>query len=139
MTMEPFPHSGAQLASVHPCKHASVMKKFIDRMEAAQPSAPPTAGENTSTEKGGKKKWGLGGMVRRVTGSVPSATGDKEAKKEGSDSSAEEAPGLQVDFYLVIVGLVVPWCWPELTPQFLKFIASIVPTIEVSLAFPWRK
>jgi len=110
MTMEPFPHSGAQLASVHPCKHASVMKKFIDRMEAAQPPSSPGPGtgaseSSSSGEKGGKKKWGLGGMVRRVTGSGPSAgaVGDKEVRKEGSDSNAEEASGLQVDFYLVIV------------------------------------
>ena len=41
MTMEAFPHSGQQLASVHPCKHASVMKKFIDRMEASQGETTP--------------------------------------------------------------------------------------------------
>jgi len=111
MTMEAFPHSGAQLASVHPCKHASVMKKFIDRMESAQASGdvPPTttgSGSSASGEKGGKKKWGLGGMVRRVTGG-PGSSGEKEkekeVKKESSDSSAEESQGLQVDFYLVIV------------------------------------
>lgn len=85
------------------------MKKFIDRMESAQASGdvPPTAtgsGSSASGEKGGKKKWGLGGMVRRVTGG-PGSSGekDKEVKKEGSDSSAEESQGLQVDFYLVIV------------------------------------
>jgi ubiquitin-like-conjugating enzyme ATG3 len=103
MTMEAFPHSGAQLASVHPCKHASVMKKFIDRMESAQAQGevPTPPG---SSEKGGKKKWGLGGMVRRVTGGPGSAgEKDKEVKKESSDSSADESQGLQVDFYLVIV------------------------------------
>lgn len=36
VTMEPFPHSkaGTKMATVHPCKHASVMKVFIDRMSA---------------------------------------------------------------------------------------------------------
>jgi ubiquitin-like-conjugating enzyme ATG3 len=86
------------------------MKKFIDRMEAAQPS-PPTQGQGQggeSSEKGagGKKKWGLGGMVRRVTGSGPGEK-EKEVKKEGSDSSDDQA-GLQVDFYLVIVSFETP-------------------------------
>jgi ubiquitin-like-conjugating enzyme ATG3 len=111
MTMEAFPHSGAQLASVHPCKHASVMKKFIDRMESAQAQGevPTPPGTGTSSDKGGKKKWGLGGMVRRVTGGPGSAgEKEKEAKKESSDSSAEESQGLQVDFYLVIVSYHSP-------------------------------
>lgn len=115
MTMEAFPHSGQQLASVHPCKHASVMKKFIDRMEAAQatqaedpslvsatgnPLSP--AGETSKGAAGGKKgKWGIGGMVRRVTGVTPST--DREKKEP---SGEEEPSGVQVDFYLVIVSSV---------------------------------
>ena len=103
MTMEAFPHSGAQLASVHPCKHASVMKKFIDRMESAQSPGEASPSSGPVGEKG-KKKWGLGGMVRRVTGGPGEKEKEKEVKKESSDGSAEEASGLQVDFYLVIVG-----------------------------------
>ena len=35
VTIEGFPHSASlQAASVHPCKHASVMKKVIERMNA---------------------------------------------------------------------------------------------------------
>jgi len=129
--MEAFPHTGAQLASVHPCKHASVMKKFIDRMESAQTSeTSPSPSAGGAGEKG-KKKWGLGGMVRRVTGGPGSGEKEKEVKKESSDSS-EEAPGLQVDFYLVIVSYIIHKCSCKLTIKFLKFIASIVPTIEVS-------
>ena len=96
MTMEPFPHSGQQLASVHPCKHASVMKKFIDRMEASRPSTPPAASAYTSDAEA-KKRWGtgIGGMVRRVTGGEKPPTA---AKEEG-----EVEGGVQVDFYLVIV------------------------------------
>jgi ubiquitin-like-conjugating enzyme ATG3 len=102
--MEAFPHSGAQLASVHPCKHASVMKKFIDRMESAQSPGESSPSSGVVGEKG-KKKWGLGGMVRRVTGGPgeKEKEKEKEVKKESSDGSAEEASGLQVDFYLVIV------------------------------------
>jgi len=41
--------------------------------------------------------------VRRVTGGSGEKEKEKEVKKESSDGSAEEASGLQVDFYLVIV------------------------------------
>ena len=108
MTMETFPHSGQLLASVHPCKHASVMKKFIDRMDAAQrESSPPgmtsdTAQDPSTSTASGKKKWGLGGMVKRVTGNVPTVNSVKKAGEE-ADKAAATPTGLQVDFYLVIV------------------------------------
>lgn len=89
LTMEAFPHSGTQLASVHPCKHASVMKKFIDRMEQQD------GAEGGSNSPPGKKRW-LGGVMRKVTG------GDKPPKPAG-DKDDEEPSGVQVDFYLVIV------------------------------------
>jgi ubiquitin-like-conjugating enzyme ATG3 len=89
------------------------MKKFIDRMESAQgagESGSPGPGPSGSSSGGdksgsGKKKWGLGGMVRRVTGSGgPEKDKDVKKDKEGSDGSVDEQPtGLQVDFYLVIV------------------------------------
>jgi ubiquitin-like-conjugating enzyme ATG3 len=96
MTMEAFPHSGQQLASVHPCKHASVMKKFIDRMEAAQADDAAPGGAGVKSDS--KKKWGLGGMMRRVTG------GDKPATPTPAAGGEDEVQsGVQVDFYLVIV------------------------------------
>lgn len=96
MTMEAFPHSGQQLASVHPCKHASVMKKFIDRMELARADASGLVPEKT-VESDGKRKWGLGGVMRKVTGG---ATPAEKEKKPEEDVAPE---GVQVDFYLVIV------------------------------------
>eukprot|EP01123_Difflugia_compressa_P006716 TRINITY_DN1905_c0_g1_i1.p1 TRINITY_DN1905_c0_g1~~TRINITY_DN1905_c0_g1_i1.p1 ORF type:complete len:301 (-),score=58.35 TRINITY_DN1905_c0_g1_i1:178-1080(-) len=33
VTLEPHPHIGIPFAYIHPCKHASVMKKFIARMQ----------------------------------------------------------------------------------------------------------
>ena len=130
MTMEPFPHSGAQLASVHPCKHASVMKKFIDRMdEAGGSTAGSGAGSGSGSGSGGsgvggggssgkgKGKWGIGGMVRRVTGSGKDVQQQQqqqhqqslgEKDRERADTLDEEegggrVKGVQVDFYLVIV------------------------------------
>lgn len=79
VTMETFPHSatGNQMASVHPCKHSSVMKVFIDR-----------ANEQALA---------------------------KARKHKGAGADVAEEDGIRVDQYLII---------------FLKFIATITPTIE---------
>lgn len=61
----------------------------------------------TPAKEGGKKKWGVFASGRK------SSNGDKPSAVGGED---EEVEGMRVDFYLVV---------------FLKFIASIVPTIEV--------
>jgi ubiquitin-like-conjugating enzyme ATG3 len=102
VTIEAFPHSTSlQAASVHPCKHASVMRKLIERMNAG------VVEEQKSQRKGGskdgKKKW-------------PFKRGSGAGKDDKPVGEEEEVEGLRVDFYLVV---------------FLKFIASIVPTIEV--------
>jgi hypothetical protein len=119
MTMETFPHSGQLLASVHPCKHASVMKKFIDRMDDARKNNSSTASSAaqddtsapTSSDKSDKKKkgWGIGGVVRKVTGgsSGSGSTSSSAAPPTGSGSSTnkqEDLGGVQVDFYMIIVG-----------------------------------
>lgn len=89
------------------------MKKFIDRMDAAQrENSPPgatseTAAEPSTSGSGGKKKWGLGGLVKRVTGNVPTVG---SLKKAGEESAAAEPTGLQVDFYLVIVSALQSVC-----------------------------
>lgn len=36
VTVETFPHLSADLASVHPCKHAAVMKKIIDQYSTSE-------------------------------------------------------------------------------------------------------
>jgi ubiquitin-like-conjugating enzyme ATG3 len=112
VTIEPFPHlTSLQAASVHPCKHASVMKKVIERMNnsvvAEQLAQRKDPGHGATKEA--KKKWPF---TRKA-----SSTG-KEDKFGASSATSEEeeVEGMRVDFYLVV---------------FLKFIASIVPTIEV--------
>lgn len=108
VTIEAFPHSTSlQAASVHPCKHASVMKKVIERMNAGveeQLAARKKDGSNKDSNS--KKKW---------------AFGRKSSKEDSKDKNLateedEQPEAMRVDFYLVV---------------FLKFIASIVPTIEV--------
>ena len=108
VTIEPFPHSSnLRAASVHPCKHASVMKKVIERMNASIEEQQALRKGPTSTTKESKKKWGVFGSGKK---------GGEKEKTPGPTGDEEEIEGLRVDFYLVV---------------FLKFIASIVPTIEV--------
>jgi ubiquitin-like-conjugating enzyme ATG3 len=107
VTIEPFPHSGnLRVASVHPCKHASVMKKVIERMNSSIEEQQALRRGTSPATKESKKKWGVfGGSSKKSGDKAPGTAGDEE-----------EIEGLRVDFYLVV---------------FLKFIASIVPTIEV--------
>ncbi|KAF7321858.1 Autophagy-related protein 3 [Mycena kentingensis (nom. inval.)] len=107
VTIEPFPHSASlQAASVHPCKHASVMKKVIERMNnsVVEEQLAQRKSSSAKDKDGGKKKW----FGRKASGS------GKDAVAPGGEE--EEVEGMRVDFYLIV---------------FLKFIASIVPTIEV--------
>ena len=113
VTIEPFAHSTSlQAALVHPCKHASVMKKIIERMNVGvieeqrkQTGASGSVSGAKDKEKEGKKKW----LFR-------SKSGNKDDKVPANAGEEEEVEGMRVDYYLVV---------------FLKFIASIVPTIEV--------
>lgn len=82
------------------------MKKVIERMNAGvieEQQAQRKATSGTSTPKDKQKKW----LFRRTSGN------GKADPAAGGDDDVE---GMRVDFYLVV---------------FLKFIASIVPTIEV--------
>ena len=109
VTIEGFPHSNMQAASVHPCKHASVMKKVIERMNAGVEEQQRST--RSGGKEGGKRKW----LIRKVTGSG-GEDGRKTVAVADGLGEGEVIEGMRVDFYLVV---------------FLKFIASMVPTIEV--------
>ncbi|KAF8514126.1 autophagocytosis associated protein [Gautieria morchelliformis] len=111
VTIEPFPHSNMQTASVHPCKHASVMKKVIERMNAGVVEEQQRSARSSGGKEGGKRKW----LLRKVPGSG-GEDGKKAVAVPDGVAEGEEIEGMRVDFYLVV---------------FLKFIASIIPTIEV--------
>ena len=82
------------------------MKKVIERMNNSV--VAEQLAQRKKDSKDGKKKWLFG---RKPTGS------EKDTKKVvAQQTEEEEIEGMRVDFYLVV---------------FLKFIASIVPTIEV--------
>jgi len=81
------------------------MKKVIERMNAGVVDLQQ---QRKSGKEGGRLKW----LSRKVSG-----TSNQDSKKSAGDlGDNEEVEGMRVDFYLVV---------------FLKFIASIVPTIEV--------
>ncbi|CAO1635367.1 unnamed protein product [Parajaminaea phylloscopi] len=147
VTIEPFPHSATMsTASVHPCKHASVMKKVIERMDAGvkeeqkkikqQQQSPDAAAAGSASvdEKQKKKKWGLGGAMKKVAsrstsggsaaasaatggaGGTATAPGGSGSPGSPGEDGPVEVEGLRVDQYLLV---------------FLKFMASIVPAIEI--------
>jgi len=80
------------------------MKKVIERMNAGV--VEEQLAQRKSKE--GKKKWPFG---RKASG-----TGKEDKNAAATGQGEDEVEGLRVDMYLVV---------------FLKFIASIVPTIEV--------
>ena len=108
VTIEPFPHKeNVSLASVHPCKHANVMKKVIERMNVAvkeqqrRQRAITETGEASSTDiaesmevtKAKKKGWGIGSAVKKATGvglksNTPATT---------ASTSEDDVEGLRVD------------------------------------------
>ena len=82
------------------------MKKVIERMNTGV--VEEQLAQRKMSGKEGKKKWPF---VRKTSGKE-----DKEKAAVSTAGQDEEVEGMRVDFYLVV---------------FLKFIASIVPTIEV--------
>lgn len=131
VTIEPFPHKEGQLlASVHPCKHASVMKKVIERMDRGvkeeQKKASGGSGKAVTDTKTKKKKWGLPSAIKKPSSSKQASEESPTAETpvstspgqgdQGEDESEGVVEGLRVDQYLLV---------------FLKFMASIVPAIEL--------
>lgn len=123
VTLEDFPFfdAGIKMASVHPCKHASVMKVLLDRADAALKLrlAKIKAGQDVSKVHGAE--LGMEGLAEQLEGVQ---IGDKKDDKKGDgdewevlDQTAapEDEVAIRVDQYLVV---------------FLKFMASVTPGIE---------
>ena len=128
VTLEDFAFTSPPIktASVHPCKHASVMKVLLDRADAAlklrmeklrtgeTPSQAGMEGLVEQTSKldvagSGKEKGAAGGQQPPVGG------GDGEWEVLPDDAQQPEEVAIRVDQYLVV---------------FLKFMASVTPGIE---------
>lgn len=106
VTIEPFPHrEGISLASVHPCKHANVMKIVIERMNNAVREqqrkqkalesgmdVSPATGSLEGNLKSKKKGWGITSAVKKVAG-VGGTSGSSVAQSAPED----DVEGLRVD------------------------------------------
>lgn len=127
VTLEDFPYfsNNIKMASIHPCKHASVMKTLLDRADAAL----KIRREKLKAGKilPGAKDAGMEGLVDDMS---KTALEDKKALAEGMkaggngndewevlqhDVPQDEEVAIRVDQYLVV---------------FLKFMASVTPGIE---------
>lgn len=133
VTLEDFPffEGGVKMASVHPCKHASVMKVLLDRADAAlkirllklKKAGPGTTSSNAKVESGMEgliddtrtltldNRKGYAGGVAAAGG----AGGDEWEVLQHEAGGEEDEVAIRVDQYLVV---------------FLKFMASVTPGIE---------
>ncbi|CAK7218061.1 E2-like enzyme [Sporothrix eucalyptigena] len=130
VTLEDFPffaHS-TKMASVHPCKHAPVMKVLLDRADAAlkrrreeiEGAASSSAGAagGASGLEGlveGTRKLGLGGDSKADKAPPAGGAGSGDEWEEVQADLDDGEVAIRVDQYLVV---------------FLKFIASVTPSIE---------
>ncbi|KAK4102752.1 hypothetical protein N658DRAFT_494789 [Parathielavia hyrcaniae] len=117
VTLEDFPFfaNNVKMASIHPCKHASVMKTLLDRADAAlklrreRQKAGLAAGSNQGLE-------GLEGQIGNLSVGGPDAAIDNNDEwEEVQHDVGDQEVAIRVDQYLVV---------------FLKFIASVTPGIE---------
>jgi ubiquitin-like-conjugating enzyme ATG3 len=147
VTLEDFPFfdGSVKMASVHPCKHASVMKILLDRADAAlkirrqklkraEAAAKTESGleglvddtsklaisRDNSDIGGGGVAVGDGGDKRGFAAGVAAAGGGsgdewEVLQHESIDEDDGQNVAIRVDQYLVV---------------FLKFIASVTPGIE---------
>lgn len=125
VTLEDFPFfdTPVKTASVHPCKHAAVMKVLLDRADAALKLRLARLREGKG-RGAGRVESGLEGLVEGTRGL---RLGDRErgAEREGGEweevlqhevaGTEEDEVAIRVDQYLVV---------------FLKFMASVTPGIE---------
>ncbi|KAL8853663.1 MAG: hypothetical protein Q9221_001474 [Calogaya cf. arnoldii] len=142
VTLEDFPFfdAGVKMASVHPCRHASVMKVLLDRADAALKLrlAKFRQGKMTENTQGGDNKKVESGMEGLVDGlntttlqvgkngkssgfkdgvaAAGGSGGDEwEVLQHESGEREEQEVAIRVDQYLVV---------------FVKFLSTMTPSIE---------
>ena len=112
------------MASVHPCKHASVMKVLLDRADAAlklrmQRIKEGKASATDRMEGMEGLEDALGNLKVQEGSSAPASSSQGKEGKEGDEwevlDEEQDEVALRVDQYLIV---------------FLKFMASVTPTIE---------
>ncbi|PYI05279.1 hypothetical protein BO78DRAFT_387765 [Aspergillus sclerotiicarbonarius CBS 121057] len=123
VTLEDFPwfEGSVKMATVHPCRHASVMKTLLDRADAAlkirrdklKAAAAAQAQPDARVAVGA---GGLEGLVDDIKGlSLSDGQIQQGDEWEVLQHDEDDQVAIRVDQYLVV---------------FLKFIASVTPGIE---------
>lgn len=148
VTLEDFPHfsTSVKMASIHPCKHSSVMKLLLDRADAAlrrrleklesdadNPGQAAVAAQqdvpsgmqglvndlgNLQVSKAAaaaRQKGGVQAAAQGGGGDEWEVLESESGKDKADDDFYDPESAIQVYQYLVV---------------FLKFAASMVPTIE---------
>jgi ubiquitin-like-conjugating enzyme ATG3 len=124
VTLEDFPwfEGSVKMASVHPCRHASVMKTLLDRADAALKLRREKIKQTQSREEANRvlRAGGNSGLEGLVDETKGLSLGEHQAQPGGDEwemlqHDEDEQVAIRVDQYLVV---------------FLKFIASVTPGIE---------
>jgi len=121
VTLEDFPwfDGSVKMATVHPCRHASVMKTLLDRADAALKLRRDKLKQTQSREEANRVLQTSGGLEGLVDETKGLSLGDQQQPSgdewEVLQADEEEQNAIRVDQYLVV---------------FLKFIASVTPGIE---------
>lgn len=124
VTLEDFPwfDGSVKMATVHPCRHAAVMKIMLDRADAALKLRRDKLRQAETREKANQiLQSGGGGLEGLVDDTKGLSLGEHSHQHPGGDEwevlqhDEEEQVAIRVDQYLVV---------------FLKFIASVTPGIE---------
>lgn len=104
VTLEDFPFfaNNIKMASVHPCKHASVMKTLLDRADAAL----RIRRDKLKAGKAVGHDQGMEGLVDEVAkldvkSAQEAADKDEWEEVEGADADEQEV-AIRVDQYLVV-------------------------------------
>ena len=155
VTLEDFPFSdsGIKMASVHPCKHASVMKVLLDRADAAlklrmakikkansnKESSREGSGisNNNNNDDNSQVKAGLEGLVDQTSAMALSEKDkDKDKNRKAATANPESTSAEEWEVLQQGGGMM-----DELEEEpairvdqylivFLKFAATLIPTIE---------
>ena len=148
VTLEDFPffEAGVKMASVHPCKHASVMKVLLDRADAAlkirlQKIKRKGGGNSEAYGQAGRVENGMEGLVDEMNrvgfeNNNNNNNSSSSSSKRGFGSGVAAAGGGGGDEWEVLqnegggeeeeVAIRVD----QYLVVFLKFISSISPGIE---------
>lgn len=133
VTLEDFPwfDGNVKMATVHPCRHASVMKTLLDRADAALKIRKEKLKKQSQSQQNAQQTGNAGAAGSGLEGLVddtknlslsdnqqqrdPGSGDEWEVLQAEAEDEDEQVAAIRVDQYLVV---------------FLKFIASVTPGIE---------